>query len=179
MKGPAEAAAATGRGGRSRGSRPGPTRRRLTSQWERGGRGPAQRGRRSARVGENEARVPALRSPVPPAPSRSATSASAALPSPSPSGPHSSRARGKLLLSPSRAGPAARRLSPGMRTVGLAARRLRLCGAAVKPTFPPSRCCRASRNLVRADHGGFAARKQSPWTASLPLLLRRRGSAGP
>lgn len=88
------------------------------------------------------------------------------------------RARGKLVPSLACASAAARRLSEGMSTVGLTARRLGLCSAAVKPAFALSRCCRVSRNLVRADHGGFAARKQSPAPAFLSLLLRRRRSAG-
>lgn len=87
MKGPAEAAAATGRGGRSGASRPGPTRRRLTSQWARGWRGA---GAAKRPIGENEARAPALRSPVRPSPSRSFTFAFAALPPPSRTRPHSS-----------------------------------------------------------------------------------------
>lgn len=163
MKGPAEAAAATGRGGRSRVSaRPdapppdltmGARRARACAATEakhpsRGGRSSRPRAALTCAARAIAPRHPHFRSVV-------AVLAERA---------RQLRARGKRLLSSSRAGSVSRRFTQGMRTVGLAARRLRLCDAAVKPFFPLSRSCRT----------------RGPWRLCGPEAKRFAGcSAGP
>lgn len=163
MKGPAEAAAATGRGGRSRVSaRPDAPPPDLTMGARRA-RACAARTAERLSPGERSSR-----------PRPKLTWAARAI---APRHLHfrsvvavlaerarQQRARRKLVLSSSRAGPAARRPSQGMRTVGLAARRLGLCDAAVTPTFPLSRSCRT----------------RGPWRLCGPEAERFAGfSAGP